>query len=80
MRGPTPLNNQVGHGAETGSCARSVEQSQWLVSGGECEVLRFASLQWPHNWSSQGRPSPSPSIFTPGQLERKYCASAHEVI
>jgi hypothetical protein len=34
----------------------------------------------PHHWPSQGMPSWSPSIFTPGQCARKYSASAHEVI
>jgi hypothetical protein len=33
-----------------------------------------------HHWSSQGTPSRSPSILTPGQRLRKYIASAHEVI
>jgi len=33
-----------------------------------------------HHCFSQGIPFPSPSIFTPGQLARKYFASAHDFI
>ena len=33
-----------------------------------------------HHCFSQGTPSPSPSIFTPGQFSRKYVASSQEVI
>ena len=33
-----------------------------------------------HNCCSQGTPSPSPSILTPGQLAKKYLASRHERI
>ena len=33
-----------------------------------------------HHWRSQGIPLRSPSILTPGQLARKYLASAQDVI
>ena len=49
---------------ELGACPKSL---------GACPKkpgARVAEPQRRHKWSSQGMPSPSPSIFTPGQLPR----------
>src|SRR6185436_17025906 len=46
-------------------------------SGGPQDRLAYWRT---HHCSSHGMPSPSPSIFAPGQLCRKNIASSHEVI
>jgi hypothetical protein len=79
-----PACADLGHGqAGAGWC--SGPTTRWNCAG--CASSDALKRRRPadgtdqrHQWSSQGRPSWSPSIFTPGQLARKNLASLHDVI
>jgi hypothetical protein len=61
----------------TENAAREDDKEAWGRAG------RFGiagCYDRPHHCRSHGTPSPSPSIFVPGQLRRNHVASAHEVI
>jgi hypothetical protein len=75
------------------SVAPCISPAPWLRAHRKPCAGVHPSEEWPrhpsppgrpdyrvHHGSSQGVPSWSPSILTPGQCLRKYSASAHEVI